>query len=71
MNLTIEQLINAVQSVTKEYLTPVELAQEFGMSESTQSKMRSAKTIPYHKIGSYVRYKRSDIYEWLDAAKVV
>ena len=71
MSNQITELIEAVKSATKEFITPEELAREYGMSVSTQSKMRSAKKIPYHKIGSYVRYKVSDIHQWLDAAKVV
>ncbi len=71
MNNQITELIEAVKSATKEYITPEELARVYGMSVSTQSKMRSAKKIPYHKIGSYVRYKVADIHNWLDAAKVV
>lgn len=71
MNPTLNELIEAVRMATKEYLNPEELAVEYGMSTSTQSKLRSARKIPYHKVGSYVRYKRSDINEWLDSAKVV
>ena len=67
----ISELIEAVKAATKEYISPEELAREYGMSVSTQSKMRSAKKIPYHMIGSYVRYKVSDIHDWLDEAKVV
>ena len=71
MSNQITELIEAVKSATKEFITPDELAREYGMSISTQSKMRSARKIPYHKIGSYVRYRRVDINSWLEAAKVV
>ena len=71
MSNQITELIEVVKAATKEYISPEELAREYGMSVSTQSKMRSAKKIPYHKIGSYVRYKVSDINEWIDEAKVV
>ena len=71
MKNQITELIEAVKSATKEYITPEELAREYGMSVSTQSKMRSAKKIPYHKIGSYVRYKIVDINKWLDDANIV
>jgi len=71
LDTNIEQLIQAVKSATKEWLTPLELSDEFQISTSTQAKMRMAGTIPYHKIGKYVRYKRADINHWFDEAKVV
>lgn len=71
MDTNIEQLIQAVKAATKEWLTPSELAEEFQISTSTQSKMRMAGTIPYHKVSKYVRYKREDINQWLNEAKVV
>ena len=71
MDTNIEQLIQAVKSATKEWIDPSELASEFKISTSTQGKMRMTGTIPYHKIGKYVRYKRADINQWFDDAKVV
>ena len=71
MNTEIQELIEAVKSVAKEWLTPDELKEEFSISTSTQAKMRMSKKIPYHKVGSYVRYKRSDINEMFDSAKIV
>jgi predicted DNA-binding transcriptional regulator AlpA len=71
LDTNIEQLIEAVKSATKEWLTPNELESEFSISTSTQAKLRCSKSIPYHKIGKYVRYKRADINQWFDSAKVV
>lgn len=71
MDRNIKTLIEAVKSATKEWLTPSELESEFHISISTQAKMRMSGIIPYHKIGKYVRYKRTDINHWLDSAKVV
>ena len=71
MDTNIQQLIQIIKSATKEWLDPRELADEFHISTSTQAKMRMAKTLPYHKIGKYVRYKRADINQWFDDAKVV
>ena len=71
MDTTINELIKAVKSATKEWLTPQELQSEYNISTSTQSKMRMAGLIPYHKISKYVRYKRADIDQWFNDAKVV
>ena len=58
-------------SKQKLWLTPEELEKEFSIRRSTQAKMRMSGRIPYHKIGKYVRYKRTDINKWLDLAKMV
>ena len=67
----IEKLIDTVKQSQKQWLTPLELSDEFHIATSTQAKMRMAKKLPYHKIGKYVRYKRVDINQWFDNAKVV
>ena len=67
----LQKLLDTVAIMQKEWLTPQELFSEYGISESTQSKMRMEKKIPYHKIGKYVRYKRADINQWFNEAKVV
>jgi len=55
----------------KKYLTQDELAEEYLISKSTQSKYRMTKKIPFIKIGGrYIRYKRADIEAWLDAHSV-
>jgi len=56
--------------VKKEWLTPEELEQEYGISITAQNRMRMERRIPYSKIGKYVRYKRSDIEEWLETHKI-
>ena len=67
----LQMLLDTVAIMQKEWLTPKELESEFSISTSTQSKMRMNGIIPYHKIGKYVRYKRADINQWFDEAKVV
>ena len=67
----IQELIDTVKQSQKEWLNPDELEVEFGMLKSTQAKMRMAKTLPYHKIGKYVRYHRPDINKMFLDAKVV
>lgn len=66
-----QELINAVLKAQKQWLNADELEQEFGILKSTQSKMRMARTLPYHKIGKYVRYHRPDIDKMFSDAKVV
>jgi hypothetical protein len=71
MSEQLQELIDTVKKTQKEWLTPDELEAEFGILRSTQAKMRMAKTLPYHKIGKYVRYHRPDINEMFMDAKVV
>ena len=57
--------------IQKLWLTPKDLLYEFDIPLSSQAKMRMKKRIPYHKIGKYVRYKRTDIDKWFDLVKIV
>ena len=65
------ELIDTIIKSQKLWLTPDELEVEFGILKSTQNKMRMAKTLPFHKIGKYVRYHRPDINQMFLDAKVV
>ncbi len=67
----LQELINTVKQTQKEWLNPDELEAEFGILKSTASKMRMSKTLPYHKIGKYVRYHRPDINKMFLDAKVI
>ena len=54
----------------KRWMSPEELALEYGFSKSTQAKMRmvnNSSTIPFSKIGGkYIRYDRVAIDKWLE-----
>lgn len=65
-----KELIDAVMKSQKQWLNSDELEAEYGILKSTQAKMRSAKTLPYHKVGKYVRYFRPDIDKLFADAKV-
>ena len=67
----IQELIDTVKQTQKEWMNSDELQDEYGILKSTQSKMRMARTLPYHKIGKYVRYHRPDISKMFLDAKVV
>lgn len=55
----------------KEWLTPQEVNKEFGFSTSTLAKWRMNNiNLPFSKIGKYIRYKRSDIEEFIVNNKV-
>jgi hypothetical protein len=52
----------------KDWLSPVEVNKEFGFSVSTLAKYRmSNKYLKFSKIGKYIKYKRSDIIDFLEA----
>ena len=58
---------------SKRWLTPTELEIEYGFSKSTQAKMRmvgNKSTLPYSKIGKFIRYDRLVIDKWLDRHSV-
>ena len=67
----IQELIEVVKKTQKQWLNSDELEAEFGIIKSTQAKMRMAKTLPYSKIGKYVRYNRDEINQLFSDAKVV
>ena len=57
----------------KRWLNPSEFAEEFGISKSTQSKMRMASnksSLPFSKVGKFVFYDRAEINKWLEAHEV-
>lgn len=60
--------------LTKRWLSPDNLAEEYGFSKSSQAKMRmqsSNSTIPFSKVGGkYIRYDRVAIDKWLEEHRV-
>ena len=53
----------------KRFLTPSELEAEYGFSKSWQGKSRMISnpcSIPYIKLGSFIRYDRHQIDKWLE-----
>lgn len=54
----------------KAWLTPLEVEDLYGFSVSRQARLRMERKIPFSKIGSYIRYSREAINQWLEAAKV-
>ena len=58
-------------NVKKEWLSTIDLQDEFGISISTQNKMRMAKKIPYSKFGKKVFYSRSKINAMLEECAIV
>jgi len=50
----------------EKWLNTKTLAKEFGIAESTQSRYRANRTIPFSKIGGFIFYSRDKIYEWLE-----
>jgi len=68
---TITALATQIAESQKEWLSPTELATQFGFPASTQANLRMLGRIPYHKRGRYIRYKRSEIDAWLTQGKVV
>ncbi len=70
-NEAIQKLIDTILQSQKQWLNTNELEDDFGISKSTQAKMRMNREIPFHKIGKYIRYNREDIHKMFSDAKVV
>lgn len=62
------------EQILKRWLDPEEFAEEYGISTSTQAKMRMASSgskIPFSKIGGkFIRYDRYAIDKWLEEHQV-
>ncbi len=57
----------------KRWLNPSELQREYGFSKSSQAKMRmssNASTLPFSKIGKFIRYDRKAIDIWLEEHQI-
>ena len=54
----------------KRWLSPQDLFTEFGISKSTQNKMRMDNKIPYSKVGRFIKYDREKIDKWFADAEV-
>ncbi len=59
-----------MENLQKRWLTPQELAVEFNISITVQNRLRSAKTMPYSRVGRQVRYDRIEIDKWLEDHRV-
>ena len=58
---------------SKVWLTPENVNDLFGISKSTQAKMRMASnnsTIPFSKVGGYIFYLKTDLDAWIAEHKV-
>ncbi len=62
---------NTSTNQPKLWLSPEELREWIGISESKQAKLRMNKAIPFSKVGRQVRYNRDKINQWLEEASVV
>lgn len=56
-----------MDTLRKDWLTPVDLLEEFGITIKIQNRLRSEKKIPYSKVGRQVRYSRERINQWLES----
>jgi hypothetical protein len=55
----------------KRWLTPKDVAKEYGLALNTQAKYRMQRIIPFIKINSNVRYDRLELDRWLEKHAVV
>jgi predicted site-specific integrase-resolvase len=54
-------------NIKKDWLNPIEVNKEYGLSRSTLAKWRMDKIhLKFSKIGKYIKYKREDIEDFLN-----
>ena len=57
-----------IEVIRKNWLSPLNVYNEYGLSVSTLAKWRMKnKNLPFSKIGKYVKYRRIDIENFLEA----
>jgi predicted DNA-binding transcriptional regulator AlpA len=56
--------------IKNNWLDPKNLLSEYGVSITTQNRLRMERKIPYSKIGKMVRYNRDEIETWFSDHKV-
>jgi len=52
------------------WYSPQGLENHYGFSKSRQARLRMERKIPFSKVGSYIRYSKEAINQWLENAKV-
>jgi len=72
METSKNEVIEVIKApIQREWLSPLEVSKEFGFSISTLAKYRMKNIhLTYTKIGKYIKYKRSDIIEFLEAHSI-
>jgi hypothetical protein len=58
-----------------EWMTPKMVANKvedggYEIAQKTQAHYRMDNKIPYHKVGKFIRYKRSELNAWIENHKV-
>jgi hypothetical protein len=67
-----EAIIKELRELLKpRWMDPKQLETEYGFSVNRQARLRAEKIIPFHKIGSYIRYDRHEIDRWIEEHRVV
>lgn len=71
-----DQLFLAIEtgtSISSQWLDSKQLEEEYGFGLSWQAKRRMQKdkmNFPYYKVGGCIRYKRSEIDQWIEDHKM-
>ena len=67
----LELLERASQNTPDEFLTIQDVCKITGLQKQTIYGLRSKREIPAYKFGSVLRFKRSEIEEWMNSKKVM
>ena len=60
----------ALRTYMDEYITPERVEEEFGISISSQAKLRSDRMIPYYKPKGKILYLRREIIEYIEKHRI-
>lgn len=55
---------------TEKFLTPKDLAEKFSISESSVYRLIDKRKFASYKIGGSLRLRQSDIYEFMESARI-
>ena len=61
--------MNSEKEVIPEFLNIQDLSQFLGIKVSTLYAMVEGKRVPHYRIGRLIRFKRSDIEQWIERQK--
>ena len=60
-----------METAKKDWINPIELNEEFGITITTQNRLRRERKLPFSRIGRQIRYSRERINKWFEEHQVV
>jgi len=72
MNNSENEVLESTAMILQEYINPNTVHKDYGFSISTLAKWRMKNLhLNFYKMGKYIKYKRSEIIEFIESHKIV